>query len=114
MSGPGPSRTGISRAIFFVPGSARALACTIRRLAEWTRSRRKVSGGGAGNNMRGACAPQPQKNNETIRELRQLVPLHSAHSFFAAQMRLGQQLAKIFVPGAIFDQDWQNRSVFHA
>src|SRR5947207_3307657 len=38
----------------FVLWSARALACTVRRLAE----RREISGGGAGNSTRGARAPQ--------------------------------------------------------
>ena len=39
-------------------GSARALACPVRRLAERNGSRGRVSGEGAGNSTRGACAPQ--------------------------------------------------------
>jgi hypothetical protein len=41
---------------WLTPGSARALACRARRLAEqlW------VSGEGAENSTRGACAPQPR------------------------------------------------------
>ena len=38
-------------------GSARALACPVRRLAGRNGSRREVSGEGAGNSTRGACAP---------------------------------------------------------
>jgi len=38
-------------------GSARALACPVRRLAGRNGSRREVSGEGAGNRTRGACAP---------------------------------------------------------
>ena len=39
-------------------GSARALACPVRRLAERNGSRGRVSGEGAGNSTRGTCAPQ--------------------------------------------------------
>src|SRR3981189_2773215 len=39
-------------------GGARALACPVRRLAERNGSRGRVSGEGAGNSTRGACAPQ--------------------------------------------------------
>src|ERR1044072_7531370 len=42
------------RAICGTPGSARALACCIRRLAEWRVHAERVSGGGAGNSTRGA------------------------------------------------------------
>jgi error-prone DNA polymerase len=38
-------------------GSARTLACPVRRLAGRNGSRREVSGEGAGNSTRGACAP---------------------------------------------------------
>jgi len=38
-------------------GSARPLACPVRRLAGRNGSRREVSGEGAGNSTRGACAP---------------------------------------------------------
>jgi len=41
-----------------LPGSARALACPVRRLAERNRKTGRVSGEGAGNSTRGACAPQ--------------------------------------------------------
>src|SRR5437588_5971635 len=46
-----------SRAILRILGSAGAFACTVRRLAE----RREISGEGAGNNTRGACAPRSKK-----------------------------------------------------
>jgi error-prone DNA polymerase len=42
---------------FLGSGSARAPACNVRRLAERIPNK-NVSGEGAGNNMRGACAPQ--------------------------------------------------------
>jgi error-prone DNA polymerase len=43
-------------------GSARALACPVRRLAERNRKSGRVSGEGAGNSTRGACAPQKEEN----------------------------------------------------
>ena len=49
-------------------GSARALACPVRRLAERNGSRGRVSGEGAGNSTRGACAPQ--QCEEPVRILR--------------------------------------------
>jgi hypothetical protein len=42
----------------FSLGSARALACTVRRLAERNVLIRNVSGEGAGNGTRGTCAPR--------------------------------------------------------
>src|SRR5437764_1436127 len=42
-------------------GSARALACPVRRLAERNLIRKRVSGGGAENSTRGACAPQTKR-----------------------------------------------------
>src|SRR2546429_352638 len=53
-------------AIREILGNARALACTVRRLAE----RREISGGGAGNNMRGACAPRSEQRHQPFRKLR--------------------------------------------
>jgi error-prone DNA polymerase len=41
-------------------GSARALACTARRLVERNVLHRRISGEGAGNSTRGACAPQKE------------------------------------------------------
>src|SRR4029453_2892654 len=35
-------------------------------------------------------APRPQKRDQSLSELRQLIPLNRALPFFAAQMRLGQ------------------------
>ena len=49
-----------------------------------------------------ACAPQ--KCHQPAGKLRQLIRTHSAFAFFATQMRLGQQLAQVFVAGAIFHQ----------
>src|SRR5437762_10457317 len=46
----------------------------------------------------------PYKRDQTFRKLRQFAPLHRTLSFFAAEMRLGQQLAQIFVTGAVFHQ----------
>src|SRR6267143_6311881 len=69
-------------AIGRVLGSARALACPVRRPAERNGSRRRISGEGAGNSTRGACAPQ--KRDQSLDELRQLVPLHGKFPFFAA------------------------------
>src|SRR6266480_4060713 len=37
-----------------------------------------------------ACAPRPKKRDQSLGELRQLIPLNRALPFFAAQMRLGQ------------------------
>src|SRR5450631_4013477 len=45
---------------------------------------------------RDACAPQSKERDQSFRELRQFVPANSAFSFFAAEMRLSQQFAKIF------------------
>src|SRR5437870_1822525 len=51
-------------------GSARALACNIRRLAECIMNVReivqdgRVSGEGAGNSTRGACAPQSEEYDQ--------------------------------------------------
>ena len=42
----------------FGSGSARTVACTLRRLVERKTFHRRVSGDGAGNSTRGACAPQ--------------------------------------------------------
>ena len=60
---------------------------------------------------RDACAPQ--KGDQPFHKLRQFIPTHCALSFFAAQMRLRQQLAQIFVTRAVLDQDRQNTAVFH-
>jgi hypothetical protein len=43
---------------FFLPGSARALACSVRRLAERHPLYKTISGEGAGNGTPGACAPR--------------------------------------------------------
>src|SRR5436853_7660371 len=43
--------------VLFGLGSARAPACSVRRLAEHYQEK-KIFGGGAENNMRGACAPR--------------------------------------------------------
>jgi len=41
------------------PGSASALACSVRRLAERNLIKKdNISGGGAGNDTQGGCAPQ--------------------------------------------------------
>ncbi len=56
------------RAFSGIPGSARALACRIRRLAEWPCQAERVSGEGAGNSTRSACAPQ--QCDEAVRVLR--------------------------------------------
>src|SRR5207245_8139445 len=67
-----------SRAILRILGSAGALACTVRRLAE----RREISGGGAGNKPRGGWAPQSKQRDQTLPELWQLVPFDRAFAFF--------------------------------
>ena len=106
------------RAIGGTPGSARALACRIRRLAECTTNVEEIlqaqrfSGGGAGNSTRGACAPQ--QYNKPFRKFRQLVPLNGALSLLTAEMRLRQQLAQICVTRAILHQHGQNRPILHA
>jgi hypothetical protein len=43
---------------FFFLGSARALACLVRRLAERKGPWQEIFGEGAENSTRGACAPQ--------------------------------------------------------
>src|SRR6188472_2079990 len=58
-----------------------------------------------------ACAPQ--KRHQALCELQYFIPLHCAFAFFAAQMRLGQQFAQVFIPSAIFHQHWKNAAVFH-
>src|SRR5437762_7478456 len=69
-------------------GSARALVRQLpERLAERNGSRRRVSGEGARNSTRGACAPQ--KRDKSLSVLPQLIPLHRAFVFyFAPQVRL--------------------------
>ena len=62
---------------------------------------------------RDACAPRSKERDQPFRKLRQLIPLHRAFPFLAAQMRLSEQFAQIFVTGAIFDQHRQNTAVFH-
>src|SRR5205814_4215312 len=54
-----------------------------------------------------------KKRDQSLGELRQLIPLNRAFSFLAAQMRLRKELAKIFVTGAVCDQDRKNRAIFH-
>src|SRR5437762_14384844 len=54
-----------------------------------------------------------QKRDQSLGELRQLIPLNRAFSFLTAQMRLRKELAKIFVTGAVCDQDRKNRAIFH-
>src|ERR1700682_3629271 len=99
-------------------GRARALACNMRRLAEWITNVReivqaeRVSSEGAGNSTRGACAPQ--QCNESFRILLQLVPLNCTLSLLTAQMRLRQQLAQIFVTCAVLHEHRQNASILHA
>src|SRR6266446_679533 len=39
------------------------------------------------------CTPQSKERDQPFGEFRQFAPLHGAHSFFAAEMRLRQQLA---------------------
>src|ERR1700730_1354240 len=77
-----------SCAIRRILGSARALACPVRRPAERNESRRRIFGGGAGNSTRGARALQSKECDQSLGELPQLVPLHRAFPLFAAQMRL--------------------------
>ncbi len=56
----------------------------------------------------------PRRCDDAFREFRQFVPLNGALSFLTAQMRLREQLAQIFVTGAILHQHRQNRSILHA
>src|SRR5437764_1259198 len=51
----------------------------------------------AGRYRLAACAPQSKERDQSLRKLPQLVPSHCTYSFFAPQMRLGQQFAQIFV-----------------
>jgi hypothetical protein len=46
------------KAKFSYLGSARALACNVRRLAERNGQRKGIFGEGAEKSTRGACAPQ--------------------------------------------------------
>ena len=65
-------------------------------------------------NARDARAPQTQKTTRLIlRRIAQLVPLHRALAFRAAEMRLREQFAQIFVAGRILDQHRQHAPVFH-
>ena len=43
----------------------------------------------AANSTLEACAPQAKKRDQSLSELRELIPLHRTLSFFAAQMRPG-------------------------
>ena len=62
-------------------------------------------------NIRDGCATQ--KCHQAVGEFRHLIPMHRAFAFFAAQMRLGQQFAQVFIADAIFHQHWKNAAVFH-
>src|SRR5205823_12133102 len=55
-----------------------------------------------------------KQRDQTFGKGRQFAPLHRALSLFAAQMRLCQKLAQIFVIGSVLDQQRKNAAIFHA
>ena len=106
-----------SRAVFCLLGSTDCQPVASGSLPDalgfYTRGMERCLRQAATNYRLAACAPRPKERHQTFRELRQLIPTHCALSFFAAQMRLGQQLTQIFVTRAVLNQDRQNTAVFH-